>query len=57
MAMDVDLNEDSTQQPKEVDDYGLAVDFSGVEEEDLEVTVLSCSFYTNAYISPESAPR
>jgi hypothetical protein len=40
MAMDVDVNEDSTQQAKEVDDYGLAVDFGNVDEGDLEVQIL-----------------
>lgn len=35
--MDVDGNEDATQQAKEVDDYGIVVDFSNVDEDDLEV--------------------
>ena len=36
--MDVDGEEDTTQAIREVDDYGLVIDFSGVDEEDLEVS-------------------
>ncbi|KAG8819272.1 Structural maintenance of chromosomes protein 1 [Serendipita sp. 399] len=36
MGMDIDGGDDTTQQVREVDDYGLVIDFSGVEEADLE---------------------
>ncbi|KAG9048939.1 Structural maintenance of chromosomes protein 1 [Serendipita sp. 407] len=36
MGMDIDGGDESTQQVREVDDYGLVIDFSGVDETDLE---------------------
>lgn len=39
MAMDVD-GEDTTQVVREVEDFGLVVDFSGVDEDDLAVSPL-----------------
>ena len=39
MAMDVD-EEDTTQAVREVEDFGLVVDFSGVDEDDLAVSTL-----------------
>lgn len=37
--MDVDEG-DTTQKAREVEDYGLVVDFSGVDKDDLEVRIL-----------------
>lgn len=37
MGMDVDGDPDTTQRPKEVEDYGLELDYSNMEEEDLQV--------------------
>jgi structural maintenance of chromosome 1 len=31
--MDVDEDEDATQQPKQVHDYGIEVDFDGLDED------------------------
>lgn len=39
MAMDVDGDPDTTQQVREVEDYGLEMDFSRVDEDDLEVRI------------------
>ena len=36
--MDVDEDEDGTQRPKEVEDYGIEVDFSLLENDDREVS-------------------
>ena len=35
-AMDVDGDEDGTQEPMAVDDYGIKVDFSSIDEENDE---------------------
>ncbi len=35
--MDVDEDEDGTQGPKRVPDYGIEVDFSSIEDEEEEV--------------------
>ena len=35
--MDVDGDPDTTQHAREVEDYGLEIDFSSVDEDDLEV--------------------
>ena len=32
-AMDVDADEDGTQEPMSVDDYGIEVDFSSIDED------------------------
>jgi len=32
-AMDVDVDEDGTQEPTTVDDYGIEVDFSSIDED------------------------
>lgn len=37
--MDVDEDEDATQAPKRVQDYGIEVDFDGLDEEDKEADV------------------
>ena len=37
MGMDVDEDEDGTQRPKQVEDYGIEVDFSSLENDDREV--------------------
>jgi hypothetical protein len=37
MAMDVD-GEDTSQAVREVEDFGLVVDFSGADEDDLAVS-------------------
>ncbi|KAF9234210.1 RecF/RecN/SMC N terminal domain-containing protein [Melanogaster broomeanus] len=34
MAMDVDEDEDGTQRPKQVQDYGIEVDFAALDDED-----------------------
>lgn len=39
VAMDVDEDEDSTQRPKQVHDYGIEVDFSALDEEEREVSL------------------
>jgi structural maintenance of chromosome 1 len=36
MAMDVDEDEDGTQRPKQVLDYGIQVDFESFDEDNLE---------------------
>ena len=36
MAMDVDEDEDGTQRPKQVLDYGIQVDFESIDEDNLE---------------------
>ncbi|KIO31393.1 hypothetical protein M407DRAFT_14099 [Tulasnella calospora MUT 4182] len=36
MAMDVDEDEDATQRPKEVQDYGIEIDFETLDEDDRE---------------------
>lgn len=36
MAMDVDEDEDGTQRPKQVLDYGIEVDFESIDEDNLE---------------------
>ena len=36
MAMDVDEDENGTQQPKTVADYGIQVDFAQVDEDNME---------------------
>ena len=36
MAMDVDEDEDGTQRPKQVSDYGIQVDFESIDEDNLE---------------------
>ena len=36
MAMDVDEDEDGTQRPKQVPDYGIQVDFESIDEDNLE---------------------
>ena len=36
MAMDVDEDEDGTQRPKEILDYGIQVDFESIDEYNLE---------------------
>lgn len=41
--MDIDGEEDTTQAVREVEDYGLVIDFSGVDEDDLEVSLV-CFF-------------
>ena len=41
VAMDVDEDEEGSQHIKRVSDYGIDVDFSSLEEEDMEVR--SCS--------------
>lgn len=37
MAMDVDEDEDATQRPKEVQDFGIEIDFENLDEDDREV--------------------
>jgi hypothetical protein len=37
MAMEVDEDEDNTQQPKAVADYGIEIEFDSLEDEDREV--------------------
>ena len=37
--MDVDEDDDGTQAPKRVPDYGIEVDFSDLSEDELEVRV------------------
>lgn len=37
MAMDVDEDEDATQRPKQVQDYGIEIDFETLDEDDREV--------------------
>lgn len=37
MAMDVDEDEDATQRPKEVQDFGIEIDFETLDEDDREV--------------------
>ena len=36
--MDVDQDEDATQRPKEVANYGVEVDFEEIDEDEREVT-------------------
>ena len=36
MAMDVDEDEDGTQRPKQVLDYGIQVDFESIDDDNLE---------------------
>ena len=36
MAMDVDEDEEATQRPKTVPDYGIEVDFDSVEDDERE---------------------
>ena len=36
MAMNVDEDEDGTQRPKQVLDYGIQVDFESIDEDNLE---------------------
>ena len=36
MAMDVDEDEDGTQRPKQVPDYGIEVNFESIDEDNLE---------------------
>jgi structural maintenance of chromosome 1 len=36
MAMDVDEDEDGTQRPKQVSDYGIQIDFESIDEDNLE---------------------
>ena len=36
MAMDVDEDEDGTQRPKQVLDYGIQVDFESIDDDSLE---------------------
>ena len=36
MAMDVDEDEDGTQRPKQVLDYGIQVDFESIDEDNME---------------------
>lgn len=58
MAMDVDGDPDNTQRPKEVDDYGLVLDYSKVDIDDLEVCFLFlCSFVLFVHFTLESSPR
>jgi hypothetical protein len=46
--MDVDGDPDTTQHAREVEDYGLEIDFSSVDEDDLEVRLShSAEFSTN----------
>lgn len=37
VAMDVDDDEDGTQQPRQVQDYGIEVDFDSLDDDDREV--------------------
>jgi structural maintenance of chromosome 1 len=41
MAMDEDEDEDGTQRPKTVQDYGIEVDFTLLEEDERQVGELS----------------
>lgn len=45
VAMDVDEDDSNTQQVKRVPDYGIEVDFSGLDEEDLEVSSLRLAYH------------
>ena len=51
VAMDVDEDENATQQAKRVPDYDIEVDFSSLEEDELEVRLpraLRCSTFDAA---------
>ena len=37
ITMDMDVDDEGTQRPRRVNDYGLEVDFSGLDEEEKEV--------------------
>jgi structural maintenance of chromosome 1 len=37
VAMDVDEDEDGTQRPKKVQDFGIEVDFEALDDEEREV--------------------
>lgn len=41
--MDVDEDEEGTQRPKHVQDFGLEVDFDSIEEDEREVRVYGSS--------------
>lgn len=43
MAMDVDEDEDGTQRPRQVQDYGIEVDFAALEDEERAVSLCRVS--------------
>lgn len=51
VAMDVDGDEEGTQGPKEANDYGIEVDFEGIDDEEREVRDLFC-LYESALTVP-----
>jgi hypothetical protein len=42
--MDVDEDEDGTQRPRKVQDFGIEVDFESLDDEEREVRDLCCPF-------------
>jgi structural maintenance of chromosome 1 len=49
MAMEVDGDEDGTQQPRAVQTYGIEVDFEDLDEADREVRDSFCSWSITNY--------
>lgn len=43
VAMDVDEDEDGTQRPKQVQDYGIEVDFAALDDEERAVSLRQVS--------------
>lgn len=50
--MDVDEDEEGTQQVKKVADYGIEVDFESLDEDEREVRALRTNFSSTADITP-----
>lgn len=48
MEMDVDEDNDGTQHPRRVDDYGIEVDFEALDDDEREVSRSSdgCTIYS-----------
>ena len=44
VAMDVDENEDGTQHPRKVRDFGIEVDFESLDDEEREVVTALLTF-------------
>ncbi len=59
VAMDVDEDEDGTQQPKRVDDFGIEVDFESLDDDEREVIwcFLHIHRATNIFFANRMVPR
>jgi hypothetical protein len=49
--MDVDEDEDGTQQVKKVPDYGIEVDFEGLDDEERQVNFIASMLMQEPYFA------